>query len=364
MACKLRGQNLMNRNQIVDIAKGIGILFVVFGHNPIVSQLQGELFNVIFSFHMPLFFFLSGIFFKPNESFSDTLKSKADSLLKPYFTTLLLIGIAYALLKNESLISYLIKMLYGNGSTIKWIPLWFLTHLFAVIAFSWVVNKLVAQSLKGIGSRLSFLVLMLATGVLLIQSFWQLEIAFLSNTVILPGLPFSLDIVLITSSYFLLGHYLSESVLNFKPKLILLLANVALFVLCHYFFDRSMNLNARVFNGYAIATIQSLSAIYIILSISYYAQLNSGTGKVLSALGVSSIFILIFHDIIQSKTYTFAATIFGEKNILPISFSFLSGVLVPMLIMVIIKRFDYLSFLYMPMKSKKTYMDQPPKGRS
>ncbi|BEL98781.1 hypothetical protein SM14VA2_11940 [Serratia marcescens] len=60
------------REAWVDYAKGIGIILVVFGHvnRGLYSagiQLSGSSYlltdSIIYSFHMPLFFFLSGLFF-------------------------------------------------------------------------------------------------------------------------------------------------------------------------------------------------------------------------------------------------------------------------------------------------------------
>lgn len=48
----------------VDAAKGLGIIFVVLGHAIADTTLNvpifGKIFQIIYSFHMPLFFFLSG----------------------------------------------------------------------------------------------------------------------------------------------------------------------------------------------------------------------------------------------------------------------------------------------------------------
>ncbi|MEO7862090.1 MAG: acyltransferase family protein [Nitrospirales bacterium] len=71
-----RGSEDLLRNKTVDIAKGLGILLVVFGHNWIVLHEKGELFRVIFSFHVPLFFFLSGIFFKETTSLFSLIRSR------------------------------------------------------------------------------------------------------------------------------------------------------------------------------------------------------------------------------------------------------------------------------------------------
>lgn len=48
---------LQNRHQLIDNAKALGIVLVVLGH---ASGIPSDVVTVIFSFHMPLFFFLSG----------------------------------------------------------------------------------------------------------------------------------------------------------------------------------------------------------------------------------------------------------------------------------------------------------------
>lgn len=52
------GQNIKSRDIAVDVAKGIGILLVILGH------LKNPLMDFIYAFHMPLFFFVSGMFVK------------------------------------------------------------------------------------------------------------------------------------------------------------------------------------------------------------------------------------------------------------------------------------------------------------
>ncbi len=86
-----------NRLRHVDIAKGIAILLVVFGHNCIALQSadeRGKLFEVIYSFHMPLFFFISGVFFKPKLGLKYFAVRKTHSLLKPYFIVLSFLAMA------------------------------------------------------------------------------------------------------------------------------------------------------------------------------------------------------------------------------------------------------------------------------
>ena len=49
----------VKRNDFIDFLKGIGIILVVIGH---VSQNE-RINDFIYSFHMPLFFFISGFLF-------------------------------------------------------------------------------------------------------------------------------------------------------------------------------------------------------------------------------------------------------------------------------------------------------------
>ncbi|MGB7415939.1 MAG: acyltransferase family protein, partial [Thermosynechococcaceae cyanobacterium] len=104
-----------SRSEHIDIAKGIGILIVVLGHNWLTLNQKGELFNILFSVSMPLFFFLSGIFFNPSRSLLDTTATKIDTLLRPYFVTLTLIGISDLLLEGGSFPKYMSGVLYGTG---------------------------------------------------------------------------------------------------------------------------------------------------------------------------------------------------------------------------------------------------------
>ena len=64
----------------IDIAKGIGILLVVLAHNGLQAYAP-FLHQFIYAFHMPLFFFLSGMFFKPEVGFLELLKKRFNSLL-------------------------------------------------------------------------------------------------------------------------------------------------------------------------------------------------------------------------------------------------------------------------------------------
>ena len=99
----------MKRIRFFDIAKGIAILAVILGHSAIEANLfmphrtAQIIVSICFSFHMPLFFILSGYFMHPERKFRWAKESK--QLLCTYAVTALcvLIGVTcVATLNHES----------------------------------------------------------------------------------------------------------------------------------------------------------------------------------------------------------------------------------------------------------------------
>lgn len=72
------------RIQCVDIAKGLGMLMVVFGHLDMYGMNLDGASSFIYVFHVPLFFFLSGLFFRKNDTIGKTIVSKLKGLYLPY----------------------------------------------------------------------------------------------------------------------------------------------------------------------------------------------------------------------------------------------------------------------------------------
>ena len=73
--------NLNNtRIEWIDMAKGYGIILVLIGHLniPIITPL-------LYTFHIPLFFFLSGYVLKTDYSFKSYLSKKIQKIIIPYF---------------------------------------------------------------------------------------------------------------------------------------------------------------------------------------------------------------------------------------------------------------------------------------
>ena len=125
----------MSRLSCVDLARGIGILAIVYGH---ASRDVGLLARAVYSFHVVLFVLLSGYVYRQKDSFVVHLKTSARRLLVPYviwsFISMgiyLMLGkIAAEALGSElySLGDNLIFML--KGLSIGNAALWYLPFLF------------------------------------------------------------------------------------------------------------------------------------------------------------------------------------------------------------------------------------------
>lgn len=71
--------NCSRRVLWIDMAKGYGIIFVIVGHLGIPY-----IADYIYAFHMPLFFFLSGIVYSVKDNLAIFLKSKIRRIVVPY----------------------------------------------------------------------------------------------------------------------------------------------------------------------------------------------------------------------------------------------------------------------------------------
>lgn len=134
--------NTQNRDNAIDIAKGIGILLVIVGHT---GGLPADTYihHFIYSFHMPLFFILGGFLFKPSNIVTH-IRKDAKRLLLPYVFSVFLLTLWFVILgikyDNYGMVwrtlqtglfgsgQYHASPIWGNYPTIGMI--WFLLAMF------------------------------------------------------------------------------------------------------------------------------------------------------------------------------------------------------------------------------------------
>lgn len=135
-----------NRIVWIDIAKAICIILVVIGHyypetHPVW---YGEMRNIIYSFHMPLFMFASGFVYIVtfrNTGYHDFLWKKVKRLMIPYLTvsvmiiTIKLLTQGHAYVENPvTLLSYLRIFYLPEAGYFLWF-IWALWWMFVIIPF-------------------------------------------------------------------------------------------------------------------------------------------------------------------------------------------------------------------------------------
>ena len=164
-----RNKKKNNRLKHLDIARGICIFFVVLGHAIIPSirnnnKILEYIYKYIYSFHMPVFFIISGIIFENNvykyDSKLQFFKKKAKLLLVPYltFSVITYIGVEICLRLNgikeillgmgdqsSNFVNAIISIFFYNNHIDK--HLWFVYLLFLIFSINIITSKSKKKSL-------------------------------------------------------------------------------------------------------------------------------------------------------------------------------------------------------------------------
>lgn len=203
-------QNLTNRNRVashmetnveknnrrigwIDEAKGIGILLVMLGH----CYLDGKFTYWLYSFHMALFFFLSGMTFSVKGNYISFLKSKVKSLLIPYFFFMVITMFFNAILAVSHGTSYNVeKVLLSYIIQKRYTLLWFIACLFIAEQIMYLLFKAYKKNEKKI-----FWIFASAGGVFLF---------FVYRAVVGIDLPWNIDLAVLATAFMCLGKYLAS----------------------------------------------------------------------------------------------------------------------------------------------------------
>lgn len=134
------------RLEYIDLMKGICITMVILLH---CGFFQGKLALIneyLKIFRMPLYFFLSGLFFKTYGGFSSFTIKKINNLVLPYLFFSLLYLIYFTISAHNN-IDYCSWKYYFFGLIEPYnYPLWFLRSLFITYTIYYILQKLISDS--------------------------------------------------------------------------------------------------------------------------------------------------------------------------------------------------------------------------
>jgi len=286
----------------IDIARGIGILLVVLGHNDF-GYISPFGYKLIYSFHMPLFFFLSGYFLNVSIPFVDFLKKRFNSLLKPYLFTIFLIyftSISFGKMGFSTALQRIAKSLYASTIYIDWVQLWFLPHLFIVGLYAYLFLAIFGRW-NNRYVRWGALAVTLGISSFFLQKFYPFSVSVFGKHYELFGLPFNLDLVLLSGFFFILGNEFRQATSEqIFENLYLLVGSGVVTIMLVYFFDVRSDFATRVYESYIINTIEAVLGIVFIMALSRQIELRTKRlSSLLKYFGQISLFILIFHVPIQ-----------------------------------------------------------------
>ncbi|MGY2373965.1 acyltransferase family protein [Pseudomonas sp. SDO524_S393] len=331
----------------MDIAKGIGILVIVYAHSWFVATSPDLMYPILASFILPLFFFLSGVFFKPEQPFVEMAIRKADGLLKPFFFTMLLYVTVRAILRGQPLLPDIGGVLYASVDTIPWQAMWFLPHFWVAILLSWVMLRLIQRLKLPLWASLLVVGVQLLVGIWVLPMFWQLPVTFGEHTWVLPGLPFSLDITLISSTYFIVGYLLRDWLRTHPGSWLMLVIAVLAFAAVFIPTWDTMDLAQRRYDHWLWTSLLAVIGVYACWALARVLMVSALVTRAMTYIGQSTLILLIFHGEIQHKTFDLMGRL-GLHAFLAACVGLVVAVVVPLLIGEVIKRVAFLRFFYFP----------------
>lgn len=282
------------RIDYIDLIKGVAIIGVVWSHT-----VHPQWYNV--SYINALFFFLSGFFFK-EEPFPQFINKKFRTILIP-FIFFYLLSYPFQIIVNlwdfHTLSNFDWKCILdvfgitGRNFLLVNVPLWFIFCLFIMQFLYWCMNKITPK-------RYRTVIFLIITAIIII---WNNEIKnyptnFMINKAV-QWLP-----------YFIIGNLfglkLSHFLSNYKSNYIIILTTLIAF----------LGLQAIPCDVPAYFFLKAILFFLCIMSFfSYFNENKSKICNIIRTLGVSTLFILCIHILIQVPIQRVLLKIFGQREV-------------------------------------------------
>lgn len=266
--------------EFINIAKGIGILMVVWAHA------KGPFTDYMYQFHMPLFFLISGYLFNSRNTPGQFVLKKIKSLYIPFAFWNVFFVVMRSVFHIEEYkgvffwekILKIILTLDKDGQFLG--ATWFLGALFTVS----ICYKLMDYYLPAVRNKSVFLAILFGAAAVLGFS---------------VTLPYMLSRTLILSFFFAVGRVVREykdQFSVFDTKLVFLFSVIMFGVIGHY---NSVNMGGNKYNYRLLFVIGALFASYGTIYISRVLEKKTvWIKRVLSIMGAKSLPIVIWQFVV------------------------------------------------------------------
>lgn len=336
-----------DRVNYIDYAKALGMLTVMWGHIAL-----GVSATFVYTFHMPLFFFLSGMVFEKEKypEFKVFVKRRVQTLLIPYviysFVTWI-VWASYSYILHQSVESYWMPLLQtfiaqgSGGFLVHNVPLWFVTCLFVIEMVYYflarckdVVNVIICVVLAALGYNLIN------------------KVSFFDFTL----LPWSLEVVMLALIFYSLGNLFVKHIGNEKFKNIILkyrliswIVVIVLFVIVYKIGVKNGRLSMGHSNignpwiFYPIAIVGTMAMLIISMLLSDLFK-NLKVNNAITWFGRNSFIAMAIHNPIKGFVVVAYALICGVSvytigaNIVFVFMSWLITLFITIVLMLLIVR--------------------------
>ena len=273
----------MNRIEWIDMAKGYGIICVIIGHiaTPGITVW-------IYTYHIPLFFFLSGYLLHSHYSMGEFLKRKVKSLIIPYFC-LSIIVIFHELFFNKGLDYDLLDVSKEVCLFIiqeRHTPLWFIASLFCSNLIIFLIYKFFHDFRLRV-CIISFLAFV-------IYLYWTIG----GN-----ALPWNVDIALFLLPFMMIAKEMHDSnnvncYFERKKQFLIwgfILGNLLIGGFNYYLTGRKVDLYYEDVNIVLLTYLAAICGIFVIIILS-----QMKTIRLISYIGNNSLLIFAWHLIVYN----------------------------------------------------------------
>lgn len=277
---------VQKRDAQIDVARGIAILLVLLGHSS--YTLDDPINKIILAFHMPLFFFLSGLVAKPANMINTTGGGYILKKIKAILIPQLFLGVL-------SYTYYALFTVFVKGGNLKQVDIlyqfwryWFLQVLFVTVILFFILSKFF--DMKKQITRLVLISVSLVFGI------------FFSYVRIFPDeSPLYLNVVPIAFFFYMIGYTIKNNYeklwmrlfKNTVVEICLMLIMVGILFACALS-NTSVTMYNNQYGNFILFIIGAFSGIAAILIISDKLK-NS---VFLNWCGVNSIIIYVWNFVL------------------------------------------------------------------
>ena len=277
----------------IDAAKGLAILLVIAGHT---TDSGSFTHNIIFSFHIPLFFILSGYTFKPSNSWADFFyrtKKDAIHLLIPYVISALVIALVkifYRHLVPLEVLKNTVQALIwasgtGDGVHEPIGVLWFLASLFGARTIVNAVCTAFKNDLRDDYVYVIGIISILGLGIGMFDWNWMI---------------FNLDVSMAACGFILAGMELKrydDRIRSYDRILFPVFLIIWMFLMKHFGY---IEMSGRWYPELSLGVLEALCASYCVIRFMEAISFLPQPTKILCWIGQHSLLLMCIHAIEDS----------------------------------------------------------------